>query len=84
MRDEIKLLLKEELKAVRNSKIKLALGYIFILLIGILSLIGVINLISLIVLIPLIFVIKKQKKELLLNLMVLDFTRLLIDDEYGI
>ena len=84
MRGEIKELLKEELKAVRNSKIKLALGYIFILLIGILLLIGVTTLITLVALIPLIFVVKKQKKELLLNLMVLDFTRLLIDDEYGV
>ena len=27
---------------------------------------------------------RKQKKEFQLNLMILDFTRVLIDDEYGI
>ena len=48
MRKEIKELLKDELKAVKDSKIKLAVGYALILSVGVLSLVGVINLISLV------------------------------------
>jgi hypothetical protein len=84
MRKEIKVLLKDELKVVQNSKIKLIIGYTFIGLISVLSFVGVINLISLVALIPLIFVVRKQKKKFQLNLMMLDFTRVLIDDEYGV
>jgi hypothetical protein len=83
MRSEIKGLLKNELKAVKNSKLKLTAGYVFIGLISGLSVVGVISLISLVILIPLVFVVRKQKKEFQLNLMMLDFTRVLIDDEYG-
>ena len=84
MRKEIKVLLKDELKAVKDSKLKLAIGYVLVGLISVLSLVGVINLISLVALIPLIFVVRKQKKKFQLNLMMLDFTRVLIDDEYGV
>jgi hypothetical protein len=84
MRKEIKELLKDELKAVKDSKLKLAIGYALVGLISILLLAGVINLISLVALIPLVFVVRKQKKEFRLNLMMLDFTRVLIDDEYGV
>ena len=84
MRKEIKELLKDELKAVKDSKLKLAVGYALILSVSVLSLVGVINLVSLVALIPLVFVVRKQKKEFQLNLMMLDFTRVLIDDEYGV
>jgi hypothetical protein len=84
MRKEIKELLKNELKAVKDSKLKLSIGYVLVGLISGLSFVGVINLISLVALIPLVFVVRKQKKEFQLNLMMLDFTRVLIDDEYGV
>jgi hypothetical protein len=84
MRKEIKELLKNELKAVKDSKLKLSIGYVLVGLISGLSFVGVINLISLVALIPLVFIVRKQKKEFQLNLMMLDFTRVLIDDEYGV
>jgi hypothetical protein len=83
MKEEIKALLKDELKAVSKSKKSILVGTTMVALDIILVATSLISFYSLIFILPLIFIIRKQINEYRVNQMMLILTRYLIDDEYS-
>ena len=82
MKAEIKELLKEEIKAVKKSKISVIVGLSMIILNSLLVLASIINPYSLIFIFPLVFVVQHQVNELKLNQFVLMVNRAIHDEEY--
>ena len=83
MKEEIKALLKDELKAVSKSKKSILVGTAMVALDVILVATSLISFYSLIFILPLIFILRKQIQEYRVNQMMLILTRYLIDDEYS-
>ena len=83
MRAEVKKALKEELKAVRNTKISILIGLTMVILDIILVTTSIFSIYSLIFILPLILIIRKQVQEFRVNEMLLILTRYLIDEEYA-
>jgi hypothetical protein len=83
MRAEVKKALKEELKAVRNTRISILIGLTMVILDIILVTTSIFSIYSLIFILPLILIIRKQVQEFRVNEMLLILTRYLIDEEYA-
>jgi hypothetical protein len=83
MKEEIKALLKDELKAVSKSKKSILVGTAMVALDVLLVATSLISFYSLIFILPLIFILRKQIHEYRVNQMMLILTRYLIDDEYS-
>jgi len=83
MKEEIKALLKDELKAVSKSKKSILVGTAMVALDVILVATSLISFYSLIFILPLIFILRKQIHEYRVNQMMLILTRYIIDDEYS-
>jgi hypothetical protein len=83
MKEEIKALLKDELKAVSKSKKSILVGTAMVALDVILVATSLISFYSLIFILPLIFILRKQIQEYRVNQMMLILTRYIIDDEYS-
>ena len=83
MKEEIKALLKDELKAVSKSKNSILVGTAMVALDVILVATSLISFYSLIFILPLIFILRKQIQEYRVNQMMLILTRYIIDDEYS-
>jgi hypothetical protein len=83
MKAEIKKALKEELKAVRNTRISILIGLTMVILDIILVTTSIFSIYSLIFILPLILIIRKQVQEFRVNEMLLILTRYLIDEEYA-
>lgn len=83
MRSEIKELLKDELKAVNQSKTSILIGSAMILLDILLVITSVFSIYSLIFILPLTIILRKQIQKYQLNQMMLIFTRFIIDDEFN-
>ena len=82
MKEEIKKLLENELKAVSKSKTSILVGVAMIALDVILVLTSLISFYSLIFILPLILAIRNQLQEYRINLIVLTLARLMVDKEY--
>lgn len=82
MRQEIKELLKDELKAVQKSKISILVGIGMVALDVVLVITSFISIYSLIFTLPLLFLVRKSYNDFQLNQAMLIFTRMLIDDEF--
>ena len=83
MKAEVKKALKEELKAVRNTRISILIGLTMIILDIILVTTSIFSIYNLAFVLPLIFIIRKQIQEYRINEMMLILTRYLIDEEYA-
>jgi len=83
MKEEIKALLKDELKAVSKSKKSILVGTAMVALDVLLVVTSIASTYSLIFILPLIFIIRKQIQEYRVNQMMLILTRYIIDDEYS-
>jgi hypothetical protein len=83
MRAEVKKALKEELKAVRNTRISILIGLTMVILDVILVTTSIFSLYSLIFVLPLILIIRHQIQEHRIKSMVLIFARYLVDEEYA-
>ena len=83
MKAEVKKALKEELKAVRNTRISILIGLTMVILDIILVTTSIFSIYSLIFILPLILIIRKQVQEFRVNEMLLILTRYLIDEEYA-
>ena len=82
MKEEIKKLLENELKAVSKSKKSILVGVAMIALDVILVLTSLISFYSLIFILPLILAIRNQLQEYRINLIVLTLARLMVDKVY--
>ena len=82
MKAEIKELLKEEIKAVNNSKISIIVGLTMVVLNALLVAASIINPHSLFFIFPLVFVIQRQIDEFRLNQIILMINRAIIDEDF--
>jgi capsule polysaccharide export protein KpsE/RkpR len=82
MREEVKELLKDELKAISKSKTSIIVGVTMIILDVVLVLTSLLSIYSLIFTLPLLFLVRKSYNEYQLNQAMLIFTRMLVDDEF--
>jgi hypothetical protein len=82
MKAEIKKLLKEEIKAVNNSRISVIVGLVMIILNSLLVAASIINPYSLFFIFPLVFIIQRQMDEFRLNQIILMVNRAVIDEDY--
>jgi hypothetical protein len=82
MREEIKELLKDELKAVSKSKTSIIVGVTMVILDVVLVLTSFLSIYSLIFTLPLAFLIRKSYYDYRLNQAMVIFTRMLIDEEF--
>jgi len=82
MKAEIKELLKEEIKAVNNSKISIIVGLTMVVLNALLVAASIINPYSLFFIFPLVFVIQRQIDEFRLNQIILMINRAIIDEDF--
>ena len=71
MKEEIKELLKEEIKAVNKSRISVIIGLIMIILNSFLVMMTIINPYSLIFIFPLVIVVQRQINEFRTNQIIL-------------
>jgi hypothetical protein len=82
MKTEIKKLLKEEIKAVNNSKISIIIGLVMVILNSLLVAASIINPYSLFFIFPLVFIIQRQIDEFRINQIILMINRAIIDEDY--
>lgn len=82
MKEEIKELLKEEIKAVNKSRISVIIGLIMIILNSFLVMMTIINPYSLIFIFPLVIVVQRQINEFRTNQIILILTRVIVDEDY--
>jgi hypothetical protein len=82
MKTEIKKLLKEEIKAVNNSKISVIVGLVMVILNSLLVAASIINPYSLFFIFPLVFIIQRQIDEFRMNQIILMINRAIIDEDY--
>jgi hypothetical protein len=82
MKAEIKELLKEEIKAVNNSKISVIIGFSMIILNSLLVAASIINPFSLFFIFPLVLVLQHQINEFKLNQFILMVNRVIVDEDY--
>jgi hypothetical protein len=82
MKKEIKKLLKEEIKAVNNSKISIIIGLVMVILNSLLVAASIINPYSLFFIFPLVFIIQRQIDEFRMNQIILMINRAIIDEDY--
>jgi len=82
MKTEIKKLLKEEIKAVNNSKISIIIGLVMVILNSLLVAASIINPCSLFFIFPLVFIIQRQIDEFRMNQIILMINRAIIDEDY--
>jgi hypothetical protein len=82
MKTEIKKLLKEEIKAVNNSKISIIIGLVMVILNSLLVAASIINPYSLFFIFPLVFIIQRQIDEFRMNQIILMINRAIIDEDY--
>jgi hypothetical protein len=82
MKKEIKKLLKEEIKAVNNSKISVIVGLGMVILNSLLVTASIINPYSLFFIFPLVFIIQRQIDEFRMNQIILIINRAIIDEDY--
>jgi hypothetical protein len=82
MKKEIKKLLKEEIKAVNNSKISVIVGLVMVILNSLLVAASIINPYSLFFIFPLVFIIQRQIDEFRMNQIILMINRAIIDEDY--
>jgi uncharacterized membrane protein YvlD (DUF360 family) len=83
MKIKVKEVLKDQIRLVRQSKLKIITGTLLTLLDIGLVVASYITIYSLIFTLPLLYVIRKQIFEYRINSAVLMLTRYLIDDEYS-
>ena len=82
MKTEIKKLLKEEIKAVNNSKISIIIGLVMVILNSLLVAASIINPYSLFFIFPLVFITQRQIDEFRMNQIILMINRAIIDEDY--
>lgn len=82
MKTEIKELLKEEIKAVNNSKISIIIGLIMVILNSLLVAASIINPYSLFFIFPLVFIIQHQVDEFRMNRIILMINRAILDEDF--
>jgi hypothetical protein len=82
MKTEIKKILKEEIKAVNNSKISIIIGLVMVILNSLLVAASIINPYSLFFIFPLVFIIQRQIDEFRMNQIILMINRAIIDEDY--
>ena len=82
MKKEVRDLLKDEIKLVNQSRLKLVTGIVILLLNISLVVFSLFSISSLLFTIPLIIVIREVFFQYRLNSIMLAFTRCIIDDEY--
>lgn len=83
MNQEIKELLKNEIKAVNQSRVSVIIGIAMVLLDVALVISSVFSIYSLLFILPLVFIVRKQLFEYQLNQAILTFTRYIVDDEFS-
>ena len=83
MREEIRILLKDELKKVQTSKISMLIGGGMIVLNIALVILSILSVYSLFLTIPILFMIRKSYLDYQLDKAMLFLTRILIDDEFN-
>lgn len=83
MREEIRILLKDELKKVQTSKISMLIGGGMIVLNIALVILSILSVYSLFLTIPILFMIRKSYLDYQLDKAMLFLTRTLIDDEFN-
>ena len=83
MKAEVKKALKEELKAVRNTRISILIGLTMVILDIILVTTSIFSTYSLIFVLPLILIIRHQIQEHRIKSMVLILARYRVDEEYA-
>ena len=83
MREEIRILLKDELKKVQTSKISILIGGGMVILNIILVILSILSVYSLFFIIPIFFIIKKLYLDYQIDKAMLFLTRTLIDDEFN-
>ena len=83
MREEIRILLKDELKKVQTSKISMLIGGGMVVLNIALVILSILSVYSLFLTIPILFMIRKSYLDYQLDKAMLFLTRTLIDDEFN-
>jgi len=82
MREEIKLLLKSEIKTVNRSRLKVIVGAVLLLSNIVLAVLGVLSIITILFSVILVIVLLNQIANHRINRSVLYIRRYIIDDEF--